>query len=214
MTRAAGTSCLRRVILGVLAILIPAILLSACNAVTVTVNPAGKPSVSTEKVTITDYDTLTVPPVTLTVPTLINFQTLTTTRTLTATINAEGSIPGVTPEIAVTYSASTTIGLGDSQAPIMASAGRVFFIVSVRIENKGYGYFSTEPAMFRLVINGRTYSPVVISSLSGMLPNKSLVNGESAAGNIIFAVRAEDAGSSYELSNSWTNQYRFKWTRI
>ncbi|WAM22591.1 MAG: DUF4352 domain-containing protein (plasmid) [Candidatus Methanoperedens sp.] len=102
--------------------------------------------------------------------------------------------------IVITYSAkkSTTIGMY-SEAP----QGKIFLIITMTVDNKGYNKINTNPNNFKLLANNIKYDYATESySLTGKLDSIDLLNGGTINGSLAFEVPSdlENYQLQYEAS--------------
>ncbi|WP_157858935.1 DUF4352 domain-containing protein [Methanococcus maripaludis] len=90
----------------------------------------------------------------------------------------------------------------------MPDSGKVFLIVSVKLENHGYEEFYVNPTNFELVVDNVAYDPDTATySLDGYIDSLTLKNGGKTSGVLAFQI-PKDSSNSYSLeynSISWTD---------
>jgi len=99
-------------------------------------------------------------------------------------------------EAVITYSGKMTSSIGNATP----ASGRVFLIISLSAENHGNSSFSVDPLYFGLVAGNQKYTAYSnTSSLDTILKHADLLDGMSAAGDIVYEVPAETSDYSLEF---------------
>lgn len=118
-------------------------------------------------------------------------------ETAPAPIDTPVQIPRVTDDrlIIIKHSSKTTSNIGQYSE---ASPGKIFLIVTMTIENKGYQSLNTNPNYFSVIIDNIKYSYVSETySLSDKLDTIDILDGGTITGSIAFLIPAD--ANKYKL---------------
>lgn len=96
-------------------------------------------------------------------------------------------------QIIISYSANKTDYIVSSLGSVsMPQEGKIFLVVTTKIENRGYGEFSTSPLFFKIISNSIEYGISPYSySLEDKLDSVKLLNGGSTQGSVAFEVPSD-----------------------
>ena len=124
---------------------------------------------------------------------------------------APDSTPDSTPatqQIIITYSSTTMTQIGFATQP---SAGHVYLVLDMTIENQGYDSFNLNIFYFAVVVDNVRHGIAIAVELDNELKSTALLNGDTVQGKLAFEIPQEASTADFRVVYQALAHYNIEW---